>query len=141
MAMVARRELTDSERDCASRLRRIWEQQRSVLELTQEKVAMSCGWSTQGAFGHYLQGKNPLNIDAVFKLARALGVNPCEIMPALRDLLIEFFPEISADKSSLPVSEEVMRMALSIQALPAKDRAILQAMVDALSQSKPTELK
>lgn len=111
MGMVAKRELTESERECASRLRQIWERKRLELDLTQEKVAYACGWSTQGAFGHYLQGKNPLNIDAVFRLARVLQVDPREIMPGLHQILVEFFPELASAKSSLSISEEVMRVA------------------------------
>lgn len=135
MPMVAKRELTEPERDCAARLRRIWEHKRLSLGLTQEKVAYACGWSTQGAFGHYLQGKNPLNIDAVFRLARVLEVDPREIMPELHDLLVSFFPELGASSTPLPLSEEVVRVALAIQSLPAKDRASLQKIVAALAQS------
>lgn len=136
MHMVAKRELTESERESALRLRRIWERKRLELGLTQEKVAYACGWSTQGAFGHYLQGKNPLNMDAVFKLAKVLQVDPRDIMPGLHDVLKEFFPEIKGSGSGqpLPVSEEVLRVALAIQSLPAKDRASLQKIVDALAQ-------
>lgn len=134
MPMVAKRELTEPERDCAARLRRIWERKRLALGLTQEKVAYACGWSTQGAFGHYLQGKNPLNIDAVFRLARVLEVDPREIMPGLHEMLLSFFPELGGS-TPLPLSEEVVRVALAIQSLPAKDRASLQKIVDALAQS------
>lgn len=134
MSMVARRELTDIERDNAARLRRVWERKRLSLGLTQEKVAHACGWSTQGAFGHYLQGKNPLNIDAVFRLARVLEVDPRDIMPELHEMLVSFFPEIGGAESSLPVSDEVMRVAMAIQALPPKDRASLSKIVDALAQ-------
>ncbi len=135
MPMVAKRELTEPERDCAARLRRIWERKRLALGLTQEKkVVYACGWSTQGAFGHYLQGKNPLNIDAVFRLARVLEVDPREIMPGLHEMLLSFFPELGGS-TPLPLSEEVVRVALAIQSLPAKDRASLQKIVDALAQS------
>ena len=134
MPMVAKRELTEPERDCAARLRRIWERKRLALGLTQEKVAYACGWSTQGAFGHYLQGKNPLNIDAVFRLARVLEVDPREIMPGLHEMLLSFFPELGGS-TPLPLSEEGVRVALAIQSLPAKDRASLQKIVDALAQS------
>lgn len=133
MQMVRKRELTASEQDSADRLRKIWERKRLVLGLTQEKVAHACGWTTQGAFGHYLQGKNPLNMEAVFRLARVLEVDPREIMPDLQDVLQEFFPEI-ADSSRSGLSEEVLRIATAMQALPSKDRASLQKIVDALTQ-------
>lgn len=135
MAMAAKRELTDAERESVARLRRLWDRKRLLLGLTQEKVALACGWSTQGAFAHYLTGKNPLNIDAVFRLARVLEVDPREIMPELHELLVEFFPEIGAAGSAVPVGEEVLRIALAIQSLPAGDRASLSKIVDALAQS------
>ena len=135
MAMVAKRELTDAERESAARLRRIWERRRLSLGLTQEKVALACGWSTQGAFAHYLTGKNPLNIDAVFRLARVLEVDPREIMPELHELLLGFFPELGAAGRAAPVGEEALRIALAIQSLPASDRASLSKIVTALTQS------
>lgn len=135
MTMVAKRELTIEEREWAVRLRRLWERQRRVLGLTQEKVALACGWSTQGAFAHYLTGKNPLNIDAVFRLARVLEVDPREIMPELHELLVGFFPELGVPGSSSPVSEEALRIALAIQLLPVSERASLSKIVAALAQS------
>lgn len=135
MVMVAKRELTTDERNCAARLQEIWERKRRMLGLTQEKVALACGWSTQSAFAHYLNGKNPLNIDAVFRLSRVLEVDPREIMPELHELLVEFFPEIGVPGSAQPVNEEVLRVALAIQTLPAKDRASLSKIVAALAQS------
>ena len=134
MQMVRKRELTASEQDSVDRLRKIWERKKLLLGLTQEKVAHACGWSTQGAFGHYLQGKNPLNIDAVFRLARVLEVDPREIMPELHEMLVSFFPKIGMMDRSLPLSDEVIRVALAIQALPPKDRASLSKIVDALAQ-------
>lgn len=141
MRMVAKRELTESERGNAMRLRQIWESKRVALDLTQEKVAHACGWSTQGAFGHYLQGKNPLNIDAVFKLAKVLEVDPREIMPELHDILAGFFPDIEAIGQQPPISDEVLRVAIAMQSLPPKDRASLQKIVDALAQSQPDRRK
>lgn len=132
--MVVKRELTPSEQVNAACLRRVWERQRVRLGLTQEKVAHACGWSTQGAFGHYLQGKNPLNIDAAFKLARVLEVDPRELMPELQEILAEFFPEMGAGGLESGISEEVLRVALALQALPAQDRATLQKVVDAFAQ-------
>ncbi len=140
MLMVRKRELTASEQDSADRLRQIWERKRLMLGLTQEKVAHACGWTTQGAFGHYLQGKNPLNMEAVFRLARVLEVDPREIMPGLQAIIQEFFPELTGVSRS-GLSEEVLRVAVAMQALPAEDRARLQKIVNALAQQVDHDAK
>ena len=55
-------------------------------------------------------------------------------MSGLHEMLLSFFPELGGS-TPLPLSEEVVRVALAIQSLPAKDRASLQKIVDALAQS------
>lgn len=139
MGIVAKRELTVEERDGAARLRRIWERKRLAMGLTQEKVALACGWSTQGAFSHYLAGKNPLNIDATLKLARVLEVDPREIMPSLHELLVGLFPVLGAAGPTPALSEESLRVALAMQSLPPKERAKLSAIVAAFAQSVGVE--
>ena len=122
---MAKRNITEADRQAALRLQRIWEYKRQALNLTQEQVAHSCGWSTQGAFSQYLRGKIPLNTDAVLKLAKVLQVAPQEIMPEIAELL--------AAQSSRPmVNESALRLALSIESLPEKERIALQTLVDSL---------
>jgi SOS-response transcriptional repressor LexA len=79
--------MTPTEKADAARLLAIWNKKKRSLNLTQEGVALSCGWSSQGAFNNYLHGRNPLNIDAVLKLAQVLQVEPIEIMPGIGNLL------------------------------------------------------
>ena len=80
-----RRLLTTEESSDARRLQAIWLKKKNALQLTQEQVAAECGW-TQGAFGHYLHGRVPLNIEAVLRLAIALQVDPTEITARWPDL-------------------------------------------------------
>jgi transcriptional regulator with XRE-family HTH domain len=65
-------------------LRKIWEQKKRQLELTQVEAADKLGW-TQGAFSQYLNGITELGPAATIKLANFLGVDPEEIDPAIHD--------------------------------------------------------
>lgn len=157
---VTKRNLTPAEVEAAARLRRLWNQKKSELHLTQEKVAHLCGWGTQGTFSHYLQARIPLNTDAILKLAKVLQVRPEDIMPEITDLLAPFLPPVSESMlglvqavESLPeplqaairtlvhaivqahplqsaVSEETLRLAHTLEVLPAKKRMVVQSLLD-----------
>lgn len=79
---MARRELTVEEKSDAQRLKALWDTRFSG-EMSQMEAAHRCGWSTQGAFNQYLNGKIPLNLSALIKISSALGVEPGEISPRL----------------------------------------------------------
>lgn len=100
-----RRALTPEEADDAERLRAVWFRKNRELGLTQEVAAAECGW-TQGAFGHYLRGRVPLNLEAVLKIARVLQISPAEISPRLTNLLYEpqAFPTYMEVRESAPAS-------------------------------------
>lgn len=63
-------------------LRRIWNQKKSEMQITQAQAAKQLGW-TQGAFSQYLNNLTTLNPAAVIKLANFLGVDPLEIDPEI----------------------------------------------------------
>ena len=88
-----RRELTASELDAAKKLQHIWNTKKEALNLTQGKVAQTCGWSNESAFGAYLHARVPLNTEAVLRLAKILKVHPTEIMPEIAELLPSANPE------------------------------------------------
>lgn len=66
----------------ARRLRAAWENNKTVLGLTQERAADALGW-TQGAVGAYLRGDIPLNLNAIIKFARLLGIPARDIDPEI----------------------------------------------------------
>lgn len=88
-----RRELTAAELDAAKKLQHIWNTKKDELHLTQGKVAQTCGWSNESAFGAYLHARVPLNTEAVLRLAKILKVHPTEIMPEIAELLPSSNPE------------------------------------------------
>lgn len=83
-----RRELTAEERAAAVRLGEIYARKKAEAKaagdkLTQDMVAEACGWSSQSALSQYINGRIPLNLDAVLELAKALKVRPEEISPEI----------------------------------------------------------
>ncbi|CAI0728609.1 helix-turn-helix domain-containing protein [Serratia grimesii] len=79
--------LDAAEIEAASRLKKIWDEKKITLRLTQEKAADALGFSTQATVSHYLNGTMPLNTDATLKFAALLGVKPEAIRPDLTDMM------------------------------------------------------
>ncbi|HGH4743862.1 MULTISPECIES: helix-turn-helix domain-containing protein [Serratia] len=79
--------LDAAEIEAASRLKRIWDEKKITLRLTQEKAAEALGFSTQATVSHYLNGNIPLNTDATLKFAALLGVKPEDIRPDLAEMM------------------------------------------------------
>lgn len=76
--------LSQEQKEDASRLLAAWENFKKVTPgASQEKFAAECGWKTQGSFNQYLHGKIPLNLPALLKMCRVLGVDVSSISPAL----------------------------------------------------------
>jgi phage repressor protein C with HTH and peptisase S24 domain len=112
-AMKSRRALTAQEAQDAARLRAIFkarqdEAKQSGKRLTQEDVAVACGWSGQSAFGQYYRGVIPLNTDALLALAKVLRFAPEEVSPSLAETLYKVplgRPKIEANAELLgPIS-------------------------------------
>lgn len=76
--------LTKEQLNDAARLRAAFDEAKSKNpSMTQETLAMSCGWKTQGAVSQYLNGKIPLNLKALLRFSDQLGKSPEEISPSL----------------------------------------------------------
>lgn len=88
MCIMARKPLSLERQQDAVRLKSAWESFKEDArgkgrKVTQEDVSEACGWNTQGAFSAYLNGRTPLNLDALIKLSNYFGKNPSEISPDL----------------------------------------------------------
>lgn len=78
----------DDQKAEAERLKAIYKsRKRDDRSLTQERVADLCGWSGQSAVSQYMNGKIPLNLTALLKLASALRFKPEEVSPRLAGLI------------------------------------------------------
>ena len=76
------RTLSEEQMADARRLKNLWDARFEGV-ISQEEAAHRCGWKTQGAFNQYLNGKIPIALAALLKIARALEVEPAEISPTL----------------------------------------------------------
>jgi DNA-binding XRE family transcriptional regulator len=79
--MVNRRDLTQSELEDTTRLRKIWDEKKDSLSLSQQDVADAFGIANQTAISQYLNGKIPLNLEAAIKFAKILEVSIKQISP------------------------------------------------------------
>lgn len=86
VAMANNDPLNQEEIALYKRLNRIWNLKRKELGLNQEKAAEMYGCS-QGNISQYLNGKIPLNTDAIYKFSEILQVSPDEINPRLKSRL------------------------------------------------------
>lgn len=84
---MKRKPLSGEDMAAARALRRLWDDRKADLKLTQDKAAVQMGFATQGAVSHYLNGYTPLNTDAVLKFAALLQVPPSAIRPDIDDLI------------------------------------------------------
>ena len=78
---MVKKALTSEQLADAQRLKALWESRFKGV-LTQQEAALRCGWS-QGAFHQYLTGRIAINLQALLKISKALGVEPGEISPRL----------------------------------------------------------
>lgn len=89
----------------AARLKAIYTSKKRELGITQESLASSCGWESQGTVSQYLNGKIPLNIEAAVKFARALRVSVADFSPRLAAGL----DELREGANPPSASEEVLQ--------------------------------
>ncbi|MFP2273246.1 LexA family protein [Enterobacter ludwigii] len=80
--MEKKKDITPSQAEDAKRLKAIYEAKKKVLGVTQQSIADELD-ITQGAVGHYLNGRNPLNLSVASVFARLLKVSVEEFSPTL----------------------------------------------------------
>jgi transcriptional regulator with XRE-family HTH domain len=68
----------------AERLKHAWKTYKNKTpEASQERLAHECGWRTQAAVSQYINGRIPLNADALIKICAAIGADPWAIAPSI----------------------------------------------------------
>lgn len=87
------RDLTYEEKEDAKRLKGIWQDKKDKLNLNQIKAAEELGYNSQGAISQYLNGKVPLNMQAVAKFAKLLKVAVGDISPRYATMVKDPTPE------------------------------------------------
>jgi transcriptional regulator with XRE-family HTH domain len=89
---MTRRPLVPEEVDDARRLRKIWNEKKDELHLSQTKAANEMGFSSQAAVSQYLNARLPLNMEAVAKFAQILRTRVEEISPRYAKMVGEPIP-------------------------------------------------
>lgn len=80
---MAKREANEADLKAANRLKLAVEScKQKNPEMTQLEIASRIGM-TQGAVGHYVNGRTPLNLDALFAICGVIEANPAKIYPEL----------------------------------------------------------
>jgi transcriptional regulator with XRE-family HTH domain len=140
--MPNNRPLSQERLEDAKRLREIFRRRQDEdRSVTQEWLALECGWKTQGAAQQYLNGKIPLNVRAVVKLATALKVEPTEISPELgaelRGISLAPVPEERA-----PDLRDVAELVSLYGQLPARTRlTVLNFIRDQIADLSSTDAR
>ncbi|WP_312625976.1 XRE family transcriptional regulator [Scandinavium sp.] len=80
--MEKKKVLTPAQADAARRLKTLYEAKKKLLGITQQSIADELD-ITQGAVGHYLNGRNPLNPAVASVFARLLKVDVEAFSPVL----------------------------------------------------------
>lgn len=82
--MSSRKSLSPEQLEDARRLKGLYNEQVRNLNLgSQVEVAARLGYASQGTLSQYLNGKIPLNLEAVLKFSALLQVSPEQISPGL----------------------------------------------------------
>lgn len=113
--MEKRSKLTNEQLAAAARLKRVWDAQKKQMGLTQEGVAARFGWDSQSTVSQYLNGRIPLNVQAVIRFCRLLNVDEQEIYPELFDF------EINSAKYIKRAPENQMKISEALAAYRAID--------------------
>ena len=80
--MEKKKKLSQEQIDDAKRLKSLYEAKKRELGITQQSIADALD-ITQGAVGHYLNGRNALNVAVASAFANALQVSISEFSPSL----------------------------------------------------------
>lgn len=80
--MSSKNKLTTEQLEDASRLKALYESKKKTLGITQQQIADMLDIS-QGGVGHYLNGRNPLNVQIASVFSNLLQVPISEFSPSL----------------------------------------------------------
>ena len=94
--MEKKKTLTTEQLEDAQRLKALYESKKKALGVTQYTIADDLG-ITQGAVGHYLNGRNALNVDVASGFARILQVSISDFSPSIAAKVASQAESLSGD--------------------------------------------
>lgn len=122
--------LTPEQLEDARRLKALYESKKKQLQITQYTLAYEMGIS-QGAVGHYLNGRNPLNVKVASIFAHLLNVSVNDFSPSIASTIAEQasslkngFVENKATRegsitlSTRPLTKKQIELLETFEALP-----------------------
>ena len=116
-----RRKLTDTELAECSRLKAVFEQRKADAKahgkkLTQADVGYECGWSSgQSAVNQYLNGKVPLNVDALLKLAAVLNFEPRDVSPRLANEVQKYAQAVTPAETTELITQRLAGVFATVE--------------------------
>lgn len=144
----SRRPLSNEEEAESKKLKAIYNDRKASAraagkKLTQAEVGEACGWeSGQSAFNQYANGKVPLNIDALLKLADVLDFEPEEVSPRLAreiERIAEASPGHSSDSSNINVYPSSQPLTATRNYPIIKWEEVVGGWMEALENAEGTE--
>lgn len=102
--METKKSLTTEQLEDARRLKALYESKKKELGITQYTIADELG-ITQGAVGHYLNGRNALNVDVASGFARLLQVPISDFSMTLASKVAEQAESLKSDANVRYVGE------------------------------------
>ena len=69
------------------RLKKIWDERKKELGVTQRDVRTMLNISSESAISHYLNGRIPLNLEIIIAFSIAMDISISEISPTTAKLL------------------------------------------------------
>ncbi|WOG26276.1 helix-turn-helix transcriptional regulator [Endozoicomonas sp. 8E] len=106
------RVVTDTHKARSARLKRIYQQKKAELGLTQERLQELAGFKNQSIVSQYMNAKVSLNTDAIIRFSRALQCKPEDIEPDI-DLYYDEAEKASAYKE-LRFSQDGQKIGLPV---------------------------
>ncbi|SFN77552.1 Helix-turn-helix [Izhakiella capsodis] len=105
--MAKKNIITEEDIQIAKRLKKIWDEKKTLLGLSQEKAACALGFSTQAAISQFLNAKVSINIENLLKFSALLDVEPEEINPSVSPLLDHIRKSSNGNLTSVCEKKEI----------------------------------
>ncbi|EPT8946115.1 LexA family protein [Cronobacter malonaticus] len=102
--MDTKKSLTTEQLEDAKRLKALYESKKKELGVTQYTIADDLG-ITQGAVGHYLNGRNALNVEVASGFARLLKVSISDFSPSIAEKVAEQAASLNGESNVKYVGE------------------------------------
>ncbi len=102
--MDTKKSLTTEQLEDAKRLKALYESKKKELGVTQYTIADDLG-ITQGAVGHYLNGRNALNVEVASGFARLLQVSISDFSPSIAEKVAEQAASLNGESNVKYIGE------------------------------------